>query len=171
MESVILDYWIPRPAVAPVIIKEDHLLEAVLDNRGGEGLVLILTIASVYGMNLDQILGSPDFERIPPILAQLTDARVTADATSDDEIAVNLQVNAVEKAGFEVSAGTLVFLNMMVQPELVRMLRDQGLTMTGKAEWKADIPAIVGAYHITGVRSFLQRQLGLPPTPAAAAGA
>lgn len=164
--SAASDHWRPRPATPPILVTGDHLVEAVVDNRTGEGLTLIAMAAEALGFEFSEMIASQQGKQLPMILTQLTDGRLTGNMIDDDEMKLDMTIQAVQGAGIEVSVMTLLALNTGIQPELAQMLQEMGFTLTGQARWDPSIPGIVGEYRLAGFRAFIQDLLQAQPAAA-----
>lgn len=160
LEADIRETWAPDPPPEPLALHGGHLAEAVIDNRNGEVVTLIGTLAPVWDSNLDQLKEDQNFRALLTYLADVRDLRAAADFEDPDTLVIQLRLNANPEIG-----GQLEFILPIIIEEMVRGLRQQhGLAIRTEYAWKPDVDTYVADFRLTGMEDSLTAYFrGLAP--------
>lgn len=152
VEFYLLDRWSHSLPDAPLTVEEGHLLSAVLDNRNGELLTMLLTLIEANEGDWRTVLEDPRMETFLEVLVDIFSLHLHADLADDDTLTALLRVEADPQIQPE-----LTFLsNMVLLPMLRNYVQTElRLELTGGAEWDDSQDALLIDVEITGLESWI----------------
>jgi hypothetical protein len=155
LENRVLEDFLPDIPETPILIEGDHLLEIAFDNRNGEALTLMGTVADAMGDDWQRFFTEQYAGMALGILPNLHYARLTADLDGFDTLKIKLRIAAQEIAG-----PNLAFLANMGIPYLKNQLESEyNLILDGDAQWVPEDEEFVGNFTLRGIEPIIDTQL------------
>lgn len=147
VEQHVLEIWGSGRAEPPVLVQGGHLIEVALDNRNGDALALVETMATQAGLDAEKMWEDPNAKIGLELIKQITVARMYADLAGSDRMNLHLRLEAPSNASDQLSFVAEVF----ILPLLKTYLNDQlGLTLEGNTKWDAAQSALTGDFALSG---------------------
>ena len=157
LEVVLLDYWTHDASAAPLTITaEEHLLEAVLDNRNGDLLTLIGVVDLALGIPWENVQKMLERQNIIEYLAHIEHIRVFMDMTDSETLDVKIHLGSDEEYGPLFTP----IINLFLFPPLKTQFKSlHGVEIDGKSEWRSKESLVVGEYTVRDIATFITARL------------
>lgn len=166
LEETLLELWSPELPDDRLALLGGHMAEGVVDNRNGDIVVLIATLAPIWGTSLEQLQLNPQFSAVMALLAGVIDLRLAVDFENPDTLLIQVRFNAEVSVG-----GQLEFFIPLTLPTMAQQLQQQyELEMKSEYAWVPEESTYVVDVSLTGVEEKFKtyfRQI-IPAAPAAA---
>jgi hypothetical protein len=149
--------WPQALTSPPANITDNHAVEAVLENRDGEGMLVAGLLADLFGIPWQQAFSDLFMQQFLTILTNVRVVRAYGDPTGPDQASVVVRIEADPKASSLLEFPT----NGFILPQIKQFLaQNYNVTVEGEARWSAPDEALIGNFTVKGWETAVRRFIG-----------
>ncbi len=157
-ESQIQNYFPSRSHEAMAPLSGQHLVEAILDNRDGELLLIAMVVAGKMGIPPAFIFSD---ETVVGLLTHITAIQLTVNITGQDELTLKFSIPTAEDTDLAQRMALIGAVNTVIIPEVQRRATLYQLDASLDRGRQPDFVegALEGTLVVTGWRTRVEQQL------------